>query len=95
MITIRLRGQVTPDGQLRFDVPDDLPLGDVDITLEFPSPEEQFTEAEVKDMLTFIPTSGAEIIADGLVGGWEDLGITDSVTFVDELRRKQREQRGW
>jgi hypothetical protein len=28
-----------------------------------------------------------------VVGGWEDLGITDSVEWVTEMRRKQREER--
>jgi len=95
MVTIHLKGRITSDGQLLFDVPEDLPPGDVDITLEIRDTDEQFTEAEIKDLLTFTPTSGAQIVAEGLVGGWEDMGITDSVTWVEEQRRKQRERRGW
>jgi hypothetical protein len=95
MVTIRLIGQITPDGQLRLDVPHNLPPGEVAITLEFPDFDEAFTEDELKDLLTFTPTSGAEVVAAGLVGGWEHKGITDPVAWVEDLRRKQREQRKW
>jgi len=94
MVTIRLTGQVTADGQLVFDVPENLPPGEVDITIEVPNLDEQFTEAEIKELLTFRPTSGADVVAAGLIGGWEDMNITDPLAFVEELRRKQRERRG-
>jgi len=92
MVTIHLKGRVTSDGKLLFDVPENLPPGEVDITLEIPSLDEQFTPEEIKELLTFTPTSGAEIVAAGLVGGWEDMNITDSVAWVEEQRRKQRER---
>jgi hypothetical protein len=95
MVTIHLKGQVMPDGQLVFDPPHNLPPGEVDITIEVPNLDEQFTEEELKELLTFTPTSGADVVAAGLVGGWEDKGITDPVAFVEELRRKQKERRGW
>jgi len=37
MVTIHLKGQVTEDGKLLFDVPENLPPGDVAITIEIPS----------------------------------------------------------
>jgi hypothetical protein len=95
MVTIHLKGQVTPDGQLKFEVPRNLPPGDVDITLEIPNLDEQFTEDEIKELLTFTPTSGAEVVAAGLIGGWEHKGITDPVEWVEEQRRKQKERRKW
>lgn len=95
MVTIHLKGQIMPDGQLLFDVPENLPPGDVDITLEIPNLDEQFTQAEIQDLLTFTPTSGADIVAAGLVGGWEDMNITDPVVWVEEQRRKQKERRAW
>lgn len=95
MVTIHLKGQVTPDGQLVFDVPDDLPPGEVNITLEIPNTDEQFTEEEINELLTFKPSTGAEIVAAGLMGGWEDMNITDPVAWGEEQRRKQREQKGW
>jgi hypothetical protein len=95
MVTIHLRGRITPDGQLLLDMPENLPPGDVGVTLEIPNVDEQFTEAEIRDLLIFTPTSGAEVVAAGLVGGWEHKGITDSVVWVEEQRRKQKECRKW
>ena len=59
MVTIHLKGQITPDGQLLLDVPENLPPGDINVTLEIPNTDEQFTEEEIKELLTFTPTSGA------------------------------------
>jgi hypothetical protein len=95
MVTIHLKGQITKDGQLLIDIPNDLPPGDVDVTLEIPNLDEQFTEEEIRELLTFTPTSGAEVVAAGLVGGWEDKGITDPVEWVEAQRRKQKERRKW
>ena len=95
MVTIHLKGQITPDGQLLLDVPENLPPGDINVTLEIPNTDEQFTEEEIKELLTFTPTSGAEVVATGLVGGWEDLNITDPVEWVEEQRRKQKERHQW
>jgi hypothetical protein len=95
MVTFHLKGQITDDGQLVFDVPENLPPGDVDIILEIPNVDEQFTEAEIKELLTFTPMSGADIVGAGLAGGWEDMNITDPVAWVDEQRRKQKERRKW
>jgi len=95
MVTIHLKGRVTADGQLLFDIPDHLPPGEIDITLEIPNLDEQFTQDEIKEFLTSRPTSGAEIVAAGLIGGWEDLNITDPVEWVEKQRRKQRERGAW
>lgn len=95
MFTLHLKGQVTSDGQLVVDLPKTVPVGDVDITIEIPNADEQFTPEEIQELMTFTPTSGADVVAAGLVGGWEDKGITDPVAWVEEQRRKQREQRGW
>ena len=45
--------------------------------------------------MTPTPKTGAEIVAAGHTGGWEDYGISDSVEWVEEQRRKRREQREW
>jgi len=95
MVTIHIKGRITADGLLQFEPPRNLPPGEVEITLQIPEGNESFTDEEIKDLLTFTPTSGADVVAAGLVGGWEHKGITDSVAFVEELRRKQREQRSW
>jgi hypothetical protein len=94
MVTIRFKGEVTPEGQLVFDTPDNLPPGDVQITLEF-SDGETFSEDEIQDLLNFTPKSGAEVVAAGLTGGWEHKEISDPVAWVEEQRRKQRERHGW
>ncbi|MBI1281923.1 MAG: hypothetical protein GC179_27610 [Anaerolineaceae bacterium] len=95
MLTLRLKGQVTSDGQLVVDLPKTVPVGDVEVTIEIPNADEQFTPEEIQELLTFKPASGADVVAEGLVGGWEDKGITDPLAWVEEQRRKQREQRGW
>ncbi len=95
MVLVRLKGQITPEGQLVFDLPDNLPPGEVEITLETVDQSQAFSESEIEELLTFTPTSGAEVVAAGLVGGWEHRGISDPVAFVDELRRQQRERRSW
>ncbi|MBL8152994.1 MAG: hypothetical protein JNM70_02320 [Anaerolineae bacterium] len=87
MVTIRLKGQVTADGQLVFELPDKLPPGEAEITIQIAEDDEPFTDEEIKALLTFTPTSGADIVAAGLTGGWEDMGITDPVAWVEEQRR--------
>ena len=46
-------------------------------------------------MLTFTPKTGKEIVEQGLIGGWEHKGITDSVEWVEEQRRKIKERNRW
>jgi hypothetical protein len=98
MVTIHLKGRVTEDGDLVFDPPKNLPPGEVQITIEMPAEtaqplEQDFTDEEIKEFLTFKPKTGKEIVEEGLIGGWEDTGITDSVEWVEEQRRKERERR--
>ena len=97
MLTIRLTGHVTETGELIFDAPKDLPPGEVQIVIEVPQAESEpdFTEEEIKELLQFKARSGAEVVADGLIGGWEHLGITDPVEYVEEIRRKEQERRKW
>jgi len=99
MVTIHLTGYVTEDGKLIFDPPKNLPPGEAKITIEVPGEvaplEQDFTDEEIKEFLTFKPKSGKEIVESGLAGGWEDKGITDPVEWVEEQRRKQWERRRW
>ena len=93
MFTVQVNGRVTPDGHLEVEIPANMPAGEVRITIEAIAADfdssEQFNQEEIADLLTFTPQSGVDIVAAGLVGGWEHKGIEDSVDFVDELRRKQ------
>lgn len=104
MVTIHLTGHVTDDGELIFDAPKDLPPGEVQITIEVPreaeaeasaEADQDFTDDEIRELLTFTPLSGKEVIELGLTGGWADMGITDSEAWVQEQRRKRRERRQW
>ena len=97
MLTIHLDGHITASGELFIELPKDLPSGKVHVTIEMStidtSKAENFTEEEIKSLLTFTPKTGAEIVAAGLMGGWQDMGIADPVAWVEEQRRKQREAR--
>ena len=95
MITLHIKGQVTADGQLHFELPDNLPVGAVDITLEIPTLDEQSTTAGTSHVRTFTPSSCAEVVAASVVGGSEHATITDPLAWVEEQRRKQRERREW
>lgn len=95
MVTIRLKGEVTADGQLQCDLPENPPPEDVQITIEIPETSDDFSDDEIAELLNFTPTSGAQVVAAGLTGGWEAKGITDPVTWIEEQRRKQRERRQW
>jgi hypothetical protein len=79
MVTIHLTGRITEDGKLEVDLPDGLPLGEVGVTIELHSQQTPMTAKEIADSDT--------------VGVWADLGITDSAAFVEELRRKETEER--
>ena len=100
MTTIELNGRINQAGKLEVDLPDGLPEGDVKVTIEVPAGAEadgeipwdqrSWTEQEIQEALTFHPAqSAAEIIAalDDTSGWWEQQGITDSVAWLEELRR--------
>jgi hypothetical protein len=102
MVTLHLTGRITEDGELEVKLPEGLPPVEVkiDMTLpvqpeELPWEERPWTEEELRELMRFEAKTGVEIAKflqeEG--GGWEDMGITDSAAFVDELRRKQRERR--
>src|SRR5262245_15011603 len=103
MDMLKLHGHITENGELKLDLPAGLPSGEVDVTIEFsatgqidndvPWEQRQWTEEEIREALTFEPVSGAEIIASGVVGAWSNLGISDSATWVEELRHK--EEKHW
>jgi hypothetical protein len=97
MVLIHLTGKITENGKLEVDLPEGLPPGDVQITLEMPTEEEipweerPWTDEELADMLKTEPKTGAEIAAEieaGLLGGgWSDITISGA-EWVEEQRRK-------
>ena len=95
MTTIQVNGRITEEGELEIKLPEGLPPGEARITIEI-SPGEAWTQDEVgKSRSRIEPMSGSEMVKAGLTGGWENQGITDSVEWVEEQRRKRRELRAW
>jgi len=94
MVLIQITGEITEEGELTIQLPKGLPPGKVQVTIEVEA-ESTWTDAEIAAMTKIEPKTGAEIVAAGHVGGWEHYGITDSAEWVEALRRKRREQRGW
>ncbi len=91
------------DGELKVDLPDDVPDGEVEVVLRVTneSPvddkldEAPLTDEEIVALMRPNPKTGAEIARNPAIGAWADYGITDSVEWIKEQRRKRREKRGW
>lgn len=94
MKTIQVNGRITEEGELEIKLPEGLPAGEARITIEI-SPGEAWTQEELERAVRIEPMSGSEMVQAGLTGGWETLGITDSVEWVEEQRRKRRDQGAW
>lgn len=103
MAIFHLKGRITPHGQLEVDLPDGLPPGEIEITIEMS--EEQlpwelrpWTDQEIEELMTELsqahPKTGAEIVAhlDEMGStGWEH--IEDGAAWVADQRRKHQEFR--
>lgn len=94
MKTIQLDGRITETGELELELPEGLPSGQARITIEI-SPREAWDLEELTGALKLEPMTGSEIVEAGLLGGWEGQGITDANEWVEEQRRRRREQRSW
>jgi hypothetical protein len=82
MTDFELIGYVDEKGELSLKLPEDFPKGTVKV------------QVSTIDQPSKSATLG-DILNSGLVGAWQDHGITDSVEWVEEMRRKERGQRGW
>jgi hypothetical protein len=91
-MVIELNGRITEEGELKLDLPSGLPAGEARITIEIPS-DTEWTSADLDRVLQTAPMTGAEIVKAGLLGGWEDSGISDGAGWVDEQRQTRRERR--
>jgi len=71
-----------------------------------PQPEDStdeeagFTEEEIREMLIPKPgLTGKEIVekhlASGVIGSWADMGIEDSVEWLEQQRAKRRNKFQW
>ncbi len=94
MMTIQVSGRITERGELEIRLPEGLPPGEARITIEIPQPEDWKPE-DLASALKIEPLTGAEIVKAGLLGGWEGQGIGDSEIWLQEQRRRRREQRSW
>jgi hypothetical protein len=94
MTTLRLRGRITSEGTLEVDLPTPMPAGEAEVTIEI-SPEEPWSQQDLEDLLRPEPLTGREIVAAGLAGGWEDLGIPDGQTWVEAQRRRRQGNLKW
>jgi hypothetical protein len=98
--TITVKGYIK-DGKITVDLPENVVDGEVIIEIPvetdkpLPQNDQPLTDEEIDALMKPNPKTGAEIIALGHTGGWEHKGITDSVEWVLEQRRKHREKRGW
>ena len=93
MTVLHLNGRITETGELDVRLPGDLPPGEAHVTIEIPAAI--LSPAEIEELLRVEPMDGAEIVEAGLTGGWADEGITDSLRWVEEQRRRRRELRSW
>jgi hypothetical protein len=94
MAVFHLTGRITDSGKLEVELPPNLPPGGVEITIQSsfaPDDESPVTPEELEQYLHPARTlTGKEIVESGLLGGWEDMGITDSQAWVEEQRRNIR-----
>jgi len=96
MAEVHLRGEITSDGQLKVELPPGLPVGEVEITLEFAEDwwaDEDFLR-ELMEAIRPQPATGAEIAAmlQAEDEWWPDVG--DGAEWVAEQRRKRAACRG-
>jgi hypothetical protein len=76
METITVKGVITDDGQLKVEIPPDLPPGPVEVEIR---PEVPRVEG----------VTLGELLESGLLGLWKNReDITDSVEFARELRKR-------
>ena len=61
--------------------------------------DESFTEAEIDELMTITPKTGAEIVAEGLesgaIGAWADRGIEDPVAWLKQEQAKRKQKNPW
>ena len=98
-MALHLKAYITEAGEIKAKLPVDHPVGEVQLIIEtaeeVPTAELPLTDEEIAELMRPEPKTGAEIVALGHTGGWEHKGITDSVEWLAEQRRKRREKRGW
>src|SRR5215212_3487095 len=96
MNKIELTAYVDETGELKLKLPPEF-HGEVDVIVEsksyLPTGTNQGEPTREEDDLSKLPDFNPVPAKDIVGGGWEDMGITDSQAWVDEVRRKDEELR--
>ncbi len=100
-MAIYVKGYINEKGEIKADLPENHPVGEVTITISeplkeiMPSDSQSWTEAEIRELLTQNPSTLGEILTAGLVGIGADVmrDLPDSVELVEQWRREKRERR--
>lgn len=94
MNVIELIGRINQEGKLEVELPEGTPPGEVRVRIERPEHEPMADDA-IEALLKTDPAPGSTIVAAGLTGGWQGLGISDGQAWVDEHRRQRKARRAW
>jgi hypothetical protein len=90
MATVRIKGILTAEGEIKVELPENWQPGEVELVI--PTEETVWTDEELKEMLNFKGLTLGEIPAD-LIGAGADWDISDSAEWVEEQRCKRMEER--
>jgi hypothetical protein len=58
-------------------------------------PLSDWTDEELAELLKIEPMTGAEIVASGIVGAWENQGLPDGGVWREQQQKKRKERRKW
>lgn len=86
MASIIIKGRITEDGRIEAELPEGWKPSEVEIKIDL---EPEWTDEEIESMMSFEGRPLGEIE----IGGWEDMGIEDSVEWVAQQRKKHDEER--
>lgn len=98
--TIMIKGYIK-NGKITVDLPENVVDGEVIIEIPVETDpsmlenDQPLTDDEIDALMKPNPKPGSEIVKNPAIGSWANKGITDSVEWVAEQRRKRRENTGW
>lgn len=103
---VTVTGRINEQGELELDGDASIPPGEVHVTFvstavvaapqQNGDDEPSLTPEEIEALMSDgEPSTLGEILESGLFGVWAHMGIEDSVAWVEEVRRKERERRQW
>ena len=84
---VTIKGQIK-DGKLNAELPANVVDGEAEIMIPVAS-----NEIEADESIHFKGLTVGELLEAGVIGGWKDRNIPDSLEYLAELRRKEEEQR--